>query len=121
MDLIGRKVYGFKFSDNLKDSYNNEMDQYIGKVGVITEINIIGTHVKITFDNYEHWFYPLDQVKEHLVPWNFGIAIIKNSVIIEVSDDGKRWYIAEVIAQLPDGDYVTTDLIRWKLGRELKN
>jgi hypothetical protein len=94
------------------------MVDYIGMIG-----EIISSHNKVIavrFPDGELWNYPLDEAEEHLITNLSQVPVIKDSVTIEVSDDNETWYKAEVLMQLSDGDYVTTDLIRWKLGREIQ-
>ena len=65
-NLIGRKVRGFKFETDLEIDlyYDLGMDNYIGKIGEITNKNDYG--YKVVFD-VGYSTYPSDQIKKHLV------------------------------------------------------
>jgi hypothetical protein len=64
-ELIGKKIKGFKF-DNANDLpyINKLMNNYIGKVGVITEV--FDECVTVIFDGIK-WFYPLPEALNHIV------------------------------------------------------
>lgn len=62
-NLIGKKVRGFEFDDNL---CRHSMREYVGEIGVITEIGF--DCADIQFDDGANFRYPLDQVHEHLIP-----------------------------------------------------
>jgi hypothetical protein len=123
-ELIGRKVRGFRFETTAeRPGYSKDMDKYIGMLGeIITQgVSVTKTpYVEVKFPDGKTWNYKLDQIEKHLVDYLPNIPVISDSVNIEVSDDNETWYKAEVLIQLSDGDYVTTDLIRWKLGREIQ-
>jgi hypothetical protein len=64
-ELIGKKIKGFKFEDTDCLPYNNKvMDNYIGKIGVITKVH--GKDVKVEFEN-DYWSYPLPEALNHIV------------------------------------------------------
>lgn len=66
-ELIGKKVYGFKFlTSGTQPTYYPDMDKYIGKVGIIESVD--RNSVVLNFDNEDYWWYPLSHDKEHLVP-----------------------------------------------------
>ena len=62
--LIGRKVRGFKFEDKEDIIFDEQMEKYIGEVGVIEKIYT--NDVKIVFKE-DYFFYPLNQIEAHLV------------------------------------------------------
>jgi hypothetical protein len=65
--LIGRKVRGFRFKNNKKIHYIDElMMNCVGKVGVITKYNEYLDAFIVDF-NGEKWGYPVDQIEAHLV------------------------------------------------------
>lgn len=67
-NLIGRKVRGFKFEPEDYISYNPDMDTFIGKIGTITYIGSKGNMARVEFPGaLREWFYPIDQIEEHLV------------------------------------------------------
>jgi len=65
-ELIGKLCRGFKFENTADLFWDSQMGAYIGSIGEI-ESRGIGDCVKIRFSDGDHWYYPLDQVKEHLV------------------------------------------------------
>jgi hypothetical protein len=67
-ELIGKSVIGFKFKSGKTShtSWNKEMKSYIGLVGEIRDIHQNET-VKVVFSDGEYWWYPIDQIIEHLV------------------------------------------------------
>lgn len=64
-NLIGRKVKGFKFESRNFLGYRPEMDKHIGEVGEVT--GVFFASVMVGFKD-ESWDYPIDQIKEHLLP-----------------------------------------------------
>lgn len=65
-DLIGKKIKGFKFKFNSKNiTYDKQMDNYIGKIGVI--INGNDSKVFVKFDDKTCWTYPLPEALKHIV------------------------------------------------------
>lgn len=65
-ELIGKLCRGFKFEDSADLFWDSQMEAYIGSIGEIVSSGI-GDCVKIRFYDGDCWYYPLDQVKEHLV------------------------------------------------------
>lgn len=62
-DLIGRKVRGFKF-DTVELYFDVDMQKYVGKIGVIDDID--ESSVCVEFEN-DYWWYPISLIHEHLV------------------------------------------------------
>ena len=62
--LIGKKVRGFKFEQEDEITFDEQMEKYIGEVGVIEKIYT--NDVKIVFKE-DYFFYPLNQIEAHLV------------------------------------------------------
>ena len=86
--LIGKKVKGFKFEGIL---YDSQMDDYIGKIGIIKpwdEVNF-----KVDFGD-DFWYYPADQIEAHLV--EDEIPTLSDGVLMLVSDNKKTWDKKEV-------------------------
>lgn len=69
-NLVGRKMRGFKFEPIQGLAYPDNMDKYIGEVGVITEtINRdVLSVVMVRFRDGVCWRYPLHLAIEHLIP-----------------------------------------------------
>lgn len=72
-ELIGRKVRGFKFEPSSFLGYNHEMNNYIGKEGVICYYDLYNKSYRVNFDE-EHWFYPDSEIEKHLVEENDCLA-----------------------------------------------
>ena len=88
-NLVGKKMYGFKYetTDNL--IYASALDKYIFAIGTITGVSEANNFVKVSFDSEESWFYPLHLVSSFLVPESvttFDENI--NNVIIWASSRG---------------------------------
>ncbi len=66
-ELIGKSVIGFNFDETEPPGFSSYMSAYVNLVGEITDINYDYKTVGVTFPDGGHWWYPLDQVKEHLV------------------------------------------------------
>lgn len=115
--LVDEKAYGFEFTGH--PGFVPSMKEYIGKIGTITKV--FDRSVQVKFDNSKIWQYPIDEIKKHLVNSLIPrVPILSEGVECMVSDDGENWYKANVIGQLPDSDYVTDDLIRWKQIKHLE-
>lgn len=88
-NLIGKKMYGFKYetTDNL--IYASALDKYIFAIGTITGVSEANNFVKVSFDSDDSFFYPLHLVEQYLVPdklTTFDENI--NNVIIWASSRG---------------------------------
>jgi len=66
-ELIGKSVRGFNFDETEPPGWSSFMSEYVNLVGEITNINYDYKTVGVTFPDGGHWWYPLDQVKDHLV------------------------------------------------------
>ena len=69
-ELIGKKVYGFKFEDYVHNllHYNLQMDNHIGEIGTINGHN--GVNVKVEFKrgiSFISWEYPAFLIEQNLV------------------------------------------------------
>lgn len=65
-NLIGRKVRGFKFEGE-SPYFVVGMYPFINKVGVIDNIIKNENKFRINFGGGDVYYYPLDQIKDHLV------------------------------------------------------
>ena len=92
--LIGKKVYGFKFEQEDEITFDEQMEKYIGEVGVIEKIYT--NDVKIVFKE-DYFFYPLNQIEDHLV--EDEIPTLSDGVIMLVSDNGVDWQTEYVFGQ----------------------
>lgn len=64
MELIGRKIKGFKFDGD----YIDGMDSYIGRIGLITDFISMNGHYKVDFFDYnDSWYYPAELIEDHLI------------------------------------------------------
>lgn len=71
-ELIGEKVKGFKFRNTNYLSYEPEsMDDYIGKIGTIREIEKETSRSYVCLvefeDDKERYWYPMTHISKHLV------------------------------------------------------
>ena len=67
-ELIGKSIRGFKFEGGWDALYiDNLMDQFIGEEGQIELVDGDETAALVYFDDNNLYWYPLDQVKKHLV------------------------------------------------------
>lgn len=66
-NYIGRKVKGFSFVDTERCSYVEEMNEYIGKIGVIISYSLEDDTYTAYFKN-DYWFYPASIIEQYLVP-----------------------------------------------------
>ena len=74
---INDKVRGFYFKSNEDLEYNNDMNPFIGRIGIITDINEISFEIsfyenddfnKMELDDF--WYYPKSEIDKHLVQDN---------------------------------------------------
>lgn len=67
-DLIGKKVRGFKFKDHAYSNlhYSQDMDKYVGKVGVIETYKENSDSYLVKFDD-DSWEYPAALIEKYLV------------------------------------------------------
>jgi hypothetical protein len=71
-ELIGAKVRGFKFKNRSYIGYEPEsMDEYIGKIGTIIEIEKETSRSYVCLvefeDDKERYWYPMTHISKHLV------------------------------------------------------
>jgi hypothetical protein len=66
-DLIGKKVIGFAFKDNLVVGWNDNMNEYVGEIGEITEFSSDKTGAYyVQFSSNAYW-YPALGIKEQFI------------------------------------------------------
>jgi hypothetical protein len=112
-DLIGKKVKGFKFKDSAYSNlhYNPDMDECIGKVGVIKYYKEHSDSYWVEFDN-DNWEYPAALIEKYLVEnekQNKMKITIKKSELKEIYDvacDIWQTKIAKYATREPFGDTV---------------
>ena len=68
-DLVGRKMYGFKFKANPFVMYAPRMDEFIGEIGEIVHTRNYSVRVQFRTRDGEllQWSYPISLVGEHLI------------------------------------------------------
>ena len=121
-NLKGRKVKGFKFKDRSPQDiiYIPEMDSYIGRVGVVTDVTALRCYVE--FDCGAEYEYPLSRIEKHLVS---DIPEIGEGVFMEVSDDEdfKNSYTTSVLGTYKGAFLCLTDnvFLRWKYARPIQH
>jgi hypothetical protein len=81
-ELIGKKVRGFRFERGWYNGlqFANEMNSYIGKVGIIGEYYETNNRYRVDFDD-TYWFYPADLIEQHLVVEESTIEIKEGDYI----------------------------------------
>lgn len=62
-NLNGRQIRGFKFDVG----WNNSMEMYIGKLGIIVDVVPQGQYVRVEFEDGTRWAYPIELIYNHLV------------------------------------------------------
>lgn len=64
---IGDRIEGFKFNGNDYPDigYINEMDEFVGKEGIIEYIDAY--EIEIRFNSNEYWSYPKELAKDFLI------------------------------------------------------
>jgi hypothetical protein len=70
-ELIGKKVKGFSFTHKRHDNlwYSSDMDDLIGKVGVIFLYNYLTNSYEVKFDDTQR-AYPAELIEQHLLEYN---------------------------------------------------
>jgi hypothetical protein len=63
MIKVGQKVKGFQFDDSSGVIYNTHMDNFIGEVGTVVEVNRNNFHIYFGEQMVESYRYP---TKEYL-------------------------------------------------------
>lgn len=63
-ELLHKVIRGFKFKD-ARLSYAGAMDRYIGEFGEIVDVDSYS--VRVCFNDNDTWWYPLNQIQEHIV------------------------------------------------------
>ena len=66
MELIGKKVRGFRFrTKEAGIKYNFAMNNKINEIGQIEKI--YGNFCLVKFNEFDSWYYPIDKIKKHLL------------------------------------------------------
>jgi hypothetical protein len=128
--LIGKKVKGFKFEDGKYNglSFANEMENYIGKVGIIDSYNKDNNRYRVEFNvdfNSQSWSYPAELIEQHLVEENplNDLPIIGDGVLMEVSFTGNRWVERNVFGKSDLGFLAwhedKSNICLWKYARPI--
>jgi hypothetical protein len=83
-ELIGKKVRGFRFDHKKLKRLQyipKIMDNYIGKIGVIEEYNIIFDSYRVKFEDGMSYHYPVERIEHHLVDEELTIEIKEGDYI----------------------------------------
>ena len=100
-ELIGKKVYGFEFNEK-RISYSEFMNNYIGRIGEITEYDNDYDVFKVDFN--DDWFlYPADQIEAHLVEEE--IPNLSDGVMMLVSFNNIDWFERKVLGKKNNSFY----------------
>lgn len=85
-ELIGKKIYGFKFESRKYNSllYEPKMDSLIGEIGRITDYIPFYDSYEVEFKN-EFWSYPYELIEQHIV--KDEIPELLDGMLMWVSDD----------------------------------
>jgi hypothetical protein len=70
-DLIGRKFLGFKYEDTDTCGFSQGMSLYIGR-----DLSIINFDKSGDVEASNGYYYPLEEVKKHLIPENEVIKVL---------------------------------------------
>jgi hypothetical protein len=70
-NLIGKKIKGFKFESTSTVMFNDRMNDYTKRVGVIESYNRHHDCYSVYFSDFEYWAYPAELIEQHLVDENF--------------------------------------------------
>ena len=103
VELVGRKVTGFRWYDNIYTDLGwvDEMHNNIGKEGTILEYDSHDDSFQIEFENGDAYWHPAAEAVKHLVT-EYSVAIITESV--PVFDVNKTVELAVATSEL--GDYI---------------
>ena len=92
--LIGRKVKGFKFEDREYNGlgFANEMNELLGKTGIIKKYYEKYDSFLITFTENFGYLYPLELIHEHLIKETMKITDLteKQAVHCTTEEEAKR-------------------------------
>lgn len=103
-ELIGRKVRGFKFDTGLSGiRFAPEMEEYVGKVGTITDQNLHG-HTRIRFEDGESWSYPTSEIRKHLIHEADDKELVIGQEYEFQSEEDLEWDKATLVAII-DNEY----------------
>jgi predicted RNase H-like HicB family nuclease len=88
-ELNGKKVRGFRFDHKKLKRLQyipKIMDNYIGKIGVIEEYNIIFDSYRVKFENGMSYHYPAELIEQHLVE-EPTIEVNYNHISVRICED----------------------------------
>jgi hypothetical protein len=81
-NYVGKKIKGFKFKDWTNSvCWNEDMEVYIGEVGLILEQ--YSRFVMVEFDDDNVWGYPISLIEDNLVEeedrdWSRIVTLLKS-------------------------------------------
>jgi hypothetical protein len=114
-NYLGRKIKGFRYKDNTDGlKWIEEMTGCIGEIGEIKYQH--SKFVGVFINNY-YWQYPISLVDEHLVEEEPEILQLGEGVLMQISDTGKKWSEAYIIAKLADGRFLDKNRLPWQYAR----
>jgi hypothetical protein len=116
---VGKKMEGFKFADTKNTKYASCMNEYIGRLGKITEYNEKTDEFKVEFKD-DYWFYPAKLGLKHIVE---EADVVIEHVTEEEIDDAYVKMLKEEIADLSarlDGAYKEQEEMLEELSSWLK-
>lgn len=64
-ELLHKFIRGFKFNSNGTISYASSMNDYVGEIGEIVDVDSVS--VRVRFNNSDTWWYPIGKINDHLV------------------------------------------------------
>lgn len=85
-NLIGKKIYGFKFKSKERCHYINKMDERIAEIGTIKEYDEYENSFRVVFSDGDFWYYPADEIDKYFVDPLDHIKELGDGVLMEVSD-----------------------------------
>ena len=118
-NYIGKKIRGFSFEDGIDGILFNEKYtlNHIGKIGEI--ISQGETYVNVQFKN-ERCYYPILLIEQHLVNEDLEIPHLGDGLLMEVSNDFKKWNKELVIEILSSGLFIDEYTDIWKYARPIQ-
>jgi predicted RNase H-like HicB family nuclease len=88
-ELIGKKVRGFRFEKNVNSVWYmaSQMDQYVGKEGIIGEYDPKFDSYSVKFEDGMSYHYPAERIEHHLVMEEPAKEINYNHISVRICED----------------------------------
>lgn len=106
-NLIGKKARAFRFTDREGCDFVGGMEERIGEIGTIDKYDKGDNTYRIVFSDYHYWYYPAEEIENHLVDPLDQIEELGDGILMEVDiDEDFRDPVKRLVFGKKNGMYI---------------